>query len=127
MLVKINLVTLFVTDQDRALNFYTEVLRFEARVDRPGVGGGRIVSVGLEGQDLEIVLWPGTPGTPLHEEGYIPGVCIIETGDLKSEVEHLKSIGVEFEPEIDMNLPAAFVAVLRDPDGNRLMLRESRS
>jgi catechol 2,3-dioxygenase-like lactoylglutathione lyase family enzyme len=126
MLTKVIYITLFVSDQDKALGFYTDVVGFEKRVDRPGVGGGRFLTVGLKGQSFEVILWPGTPGHAKETNGYIPGACIIETSDCRKEFEALQGRGVEFETPQVIEQPAAFVAILRDPDGNRLMLRENR-
>ncbi len=49
MLTKVTYVTLFVNDQDRGLDFYTNTLGFEKRVDNPAPGGGRFLTVGLKG------------------------------------------------------------------------------
>ncbi|HEX4690255.1 MAG TPA: VOC family protein, partial [Solirubrobacteraceae bacterium] len=54
--------SVLVSDQDQALDYYTNVLGFEPRVDGPTTDGPRFLTVGLEGQDFELVLWPGTPG-----------------------------------------------------------------
>ncbi len=126
MLTKVMYSTLFVSDQDKSLDFYTNVLGFEKRVDRPGVGGGRFVTVGLKNQDFEVILWPGTPGHAAEETGYIPGTCVIGTSDCHKEFRTLKDRGVKFETPQVIEQPVAFVAILRDPDGNRLMLRENR-
>jgi hypothetical protein len=79
-------------------------------------GGGRFLTVGLKGQDFEVILWPGMPGRAKEEGGYIPGACVIGTDDLRKEFE---------TPQL-IEQPVAFVAILKDPDGNRLMLRETR-
>ncbi len=127
MLTRVMYATLFVSDQDKALDFYTNVLGFEKRVDRPGVGGGRFLTVGLKGQDLEVILWPGTPGHAAGETGYVPGACVIGTSDCRKDFKALKERGAQFETPQVIEQPAALVAILRDPDGNRLMLRENRS
>ena len=45
MLEKLVYVTVFVKDQDKALDFYTNVLGFEKRADVPKTDGPRFVSV----------------------------------------------------------------------------------
>ncbi len=52
MLTKVTYVTLFVNDQDKALDFYRHILGFEKRVDNPVLGGGRFLTVGLKGQEV---------------------------------------------------------------------------
>ena len=59
---KIAYVTQFVSDQDKALDFYTKVLDFEKRTDNPTPDGPRFVTVGVKDQDFQLVLWPGKPG-----------------------------------------------------------------
>ena len=62
MLKQVAYVSVFVQDQDKALDFYTNVLGFEKGIDNPTPGGPRFLTVGVKGQDLQLVLWPGTPG-----------------------------------------------------------------
>jgi predicted enzyme related to lactoylglutathione lyase len=116
----------FVSDQDRALDFYTNVLGFEKRAENPTPGGPRFLSVGVNGQDFQLVLWPGTPGRAEPVGGRIPASYTIETRDCRKAVEVLKSRGVEFETEI-LEFPFAYLAIFTDPDGNRLQLREGRN
>jgi predicted enzyme related to lactoylglutathione lyase len=125
MLDKIFYTSLYVGDQDRALDFYTDVLGLEQRVDNPTPEGPRFLTVGVNGQDFQLVLWPGTPGEGAQVGGRSPAVCTIETGDIRTEVEELKSRGVEFETGV-LEFPWGYVAVFQDPDGNRLQLREGR-
>src|SRR5918996_2262143 len=60
MLNNIMYVTLYVTDQDKALRFYTEGLGLEKRVDYPGPEG-RFLTVGVANSPVEIILWQGEP------------------------------------------------------------------
>lgn len=118
-------VTVFVKDQDRALDFYTNVLGFEKRVDKPKPDGPRALSVGLKGQDLQLVLWPGTPGQGQPYQGRSTAAVTIETKDCRATFEVLKSRGVKFETEV-LESPWGYVALFQDPDGNRLQLRQVR-
>ena len=125
MLEKIVYVTVFVKDQDKALDFYTNVLGFEKRVDSPKPDGPRALSVGLEGQDLQLVLWPGTPGRGQPYQGRSTAAFTIDTKDCRKTFEVLKSRGVKFDTDVLEN-PRGYVAVFQDPDGNRLQLRQVR-
>jgi catechol 2,3-dioxygenase-like lactoylglutathione lyase family enzyme len=62
MLESVFYTAVFVSDQDRALDFYTDVLGLEQRVDNPTPDGPRFLTVGVKGQDFQLVLWPGHPG-----------------------------------------------------------------
>jgi catechol 2,3-dioxygenase-like lactoylglutathione lyase family enzyme len=125
MLEKLVYATVFVGDQDRALDFYTNVLGFEQRADNPRPDGPRFLAVGVEGQDFLLVLWPGTPGKAEPVDGRIPAAYTIETADIRKAVDALESRGVTFDTEV-LEYPFAYLAGFQDPDGNRLQLREGR-
>ena len=125
MLEKVFYTSVLVSDQDRALDFYTNVLGFEQRVDNPLADGPRFLTVGVKGQDFMLVLWPGTPGQAQPVQGRIPASVTIETEDCRKAYEELKSRGVEFETDV-LEQPWGYVALFQDPDGNRLQLREGR-
>lgn len=131
MLEKIVYTTVFVSDQDRALDFYTNVLGLEKRVDNPRPfnpqqsDGSRFLTVAVKGQDFQLVLWPGTPGQAQPVQGRIPAAYTIETPDCRKAFEALKSRGLKFETDV-LEYPWGYVAVFQDPDGNRLQLRQGR-
>ena len=126
MLEKIVYISVFVSDQDRALDFYTNVLGLEVGVDSPTTdGAARFVTVGVNGQDFQLVIWPGTPGQGQPVLGRIPAQYTIATDDCRKTYEALKSRGVEFDTEV-LEYPWGYVAAFQDPDGNRLQIREAR-
>jgi predicted enzyme related to lactoylglutathione lyase len=125
MLEKVVYVSVFVKDQDKALDFYTNVLGFEKRADNPTPGGPRFLTVGLKGQDFQLVLWPGTPGQGQPFQGRSTAAYTIETKECRKTFEVLKSRGVKFDTDV-LEYPWGFVAVFQDPDGNRLQLRQGR-
>src|SRR5215470_9041826 len=90
--------TLFVRDQSKALDFYTENFGFVKRSDFAGPEG-RFLTMGFEGQDegqdIEVVLWPGTQGHG-NASSPAPGPLIIESDDLRKDFETLQSKGVQF-------------------------------
>jgi len=125
MFEKVVYVTVFVKDQDKALDFYTSVLGFEKRADVPKSDGPRFVAVGLKGQDLLLVLWPGTPGLGQPYQGRSTAAFTFDTKDCRKTYETLKSRGVKFDTDV-LEFPFGYVAVFQDPDGNRLQLRQGR-
>jgi catechol 2,3-dioxygenase-like lactoylglutathione lyase family enzyme len=125
MLVRIPYTTVFVSDQDRALDFYTDVLGLERRVDNPTPDGPRFLTVAVKGQEFELVLWPGTPGQAHPVQNRIPAAYTIETTDCRKAFETLKARGVRFDTGV-LEYPWGSIAVFQDPDGNRLQLREGR-
>src|SRR5262245_12796609 len=122
MLKKVPYVALLVSDQHKALHFYTNVLGIEKRGDYPTPGGPRFLTVGVKGQDFELVLWPGTPGKAK------PGSAVytIEVENCRKAFDTLKSRGVKFDaPEIH-EFPWGYAARFEDPDGNQIQIREGR-
>jgi predicted enzyme related to lactoylglutathione lyase len=126
MLKKIVYVSVFVSDQERTLDFYTNVLGLEKRIDSPSVDGSRFLTVGVKGQDFELVLWPGTPGRGKPTLGGPTAQYTIETDDCRNAFETLKSRGVTFEPPEVIEQPWGLIARFQDLDGNMLQLRELR-
>jgi predicted enzyme related to lactoylglutathione lyase len=122
MLKKVVYVALLVSDQDKALDFYTNVIGLEKRGDYPTPVGPRFLTVGVKGQDLDLVLWPGTPARA--ELGSV--VYTIEVENCRTAFETLKSRGVTFEPAEILEFPWGYVARFQDPDGNQLQVREGR-
>ena len=122
MLRKIPYVALLVSDHDKALDFYTNVIGFERRVDAPTPNGPRFLTIGVPGQDFELVLWPGTPAKAQSGSA----VYTIEVDDCRTAFETLASRGVRFEPAQLLEFPWGYVARFKDPDGNALQVREGR-
>lgn len=128
MIEKLVTVTLFVADQDKALDFYTKKLGFQKRADNTYPGLPRYVNVGLGGQEIGIVLWKGKPVSPIDvAPGGTRGAWVLETNDCRKDFERLKSLGVQFEESEPIEAYGAVYATIVDPDGNRLLLREQRS
>ena len=94
MFEKIFYTSVLVSDQDRALDFYTNVLGLEKRVENPTPDGPRFITVGVEGDDFQLVLWPGTPGQAEPAMGRPPASITIETDDVRKTFEEYPGIGV---------------------------------
>ncbi|MFJ8437048.1 VOC family protein [Kitasatospora sp. NPDC094019] len=126
MLTKVMYVTVYVTDQDRALRFYTEQLGLEKRVDHPGPDG-RFLTVGAEGHPFEIILWPhaAVAGRPvLAPEVLAPGPLVLESDDLRKDFGIWRGRGVVFDRAEPEEYPFGLRVEAVDPDGNRVSLRQ---
>ena len=125
-MIRIAVTNVFVSDQDRAHRFYTEVLGFETRQDLP-VGEHRWITVGTPGGegDTELLLEPGdnpiaqayTSG--LHGAG-LPALVLSVT-DLRAEHERMTGLGARFTQEPVEQGPV-LTAILDDSVGNLLQL-----
>ena len=129
MLTNIMYTTLYTTDQDRALIWYTEGLGLEKRVDFSGPEG-RFLTVGVPDSPVEIILWSGDADVrqppETAEPGTVPGPVILESVELKSDVETLRARGVTFEESEPVDYAFGVRITAIDPDGNRISLREQR-
>ena len=122
MLKNLMFVTIYVSDQDRALAFYTEGLGLEKVADNPGPEG-RFQTVAPSDRSVQIVLWPVDPGQSPSVNTTV-GSVFIASDDLRKEFDELRSRGVEFvQPEPEDYTWGVRVTAL-DPDGNRIELRQ---
>lgn len=120
----IDLVGVTVSDQERALTWYTEALGFEVRQDNSMPDGGRWITVGIPGQDdLNVVLqppeWTPTGAAPNDQRGEraVTDMLTMHTEDIKHTVETLRERGVTIVHEPD-EVPWGVYALFEDPFGN---------
>ena len=134
MITKLSHATIYVTDQDEALDFYSNKLGFEVRTDAK-MGDFRWLTVGPKGQDLEIVLMKPAPGMMMDDEtldqvmalvskGAL-GAGVFDTDDCHATYEQLKAKGVEFMSE-PQERPYGIEATFKDTSGNWFSLTERR-
>jgi catechol 2,3-dioxygenase-like lactoylglutathione lyase family enzyme len=129
MLKNLMFATVYVSDQDRALAFYTDGLGLKKVADNPGPEG-RFLTVAPADTSVQILLWPGIPGQSsagdAAEQLAVTGQVFLESDDLRKEFDVLRSRGVEFvQPEPEDYAFGVRVSVL-DPDGNRIELRQPK-
>jgi catechol 2,3-dioxygenase-like lactoylglutathione lyase family enzyme len=124
--MRINLASVLVDDQEKALRFYTEVLGFVKKHDVP-LGEDRWLTV-VSAQDpdgTELLLEPsGHPAVkPFKEALVADGIpyTSFAVDDVNAEYERLRDLGVSFTQE-----PAAMgpvtTAVLDDTCGNLIQI-----
>ena len=117
---KIGTVCIPVSDQERAIAFYTETLGFEMRADAPFGDGYRWVEVAPSGAETTIAIVPPPPGQPTG--GMQTGITLQTTAidDLRDE---LAAAGVDIDADVSrMGDPVPPLCWFRDPDANVLML-----
>jgi catechol 2,3-dioxygenase-like lactoylglutathione lyase family enzyme len=124
--MRIHVTSVYVDDQAKALDFYTNVLGFEKRTDIP-VGDDRWLTVGSPKQPdgPELLLEPaGHPAVgpfkqALVEDG-IPFTSFA-VDDVHAEAERLRGLGVRFTQE-PVEMGGVTMAVLDDTCGNLLQI-----
>ncbi len=132
MTTNVSLVSLYVTDQDAARDFYVTKLGFVPRTDVTMGNGFRWVTISHPRQpELEITLMvPGPPLDPGMAEAVSRSLANgtmggfgLRTDDCHQAYEDLSAQGVEFtQPPSDR--PYGVEAVMRDNSGNWLVLVE---
>ncbi|MDX6366583.1 MAG: hypothetical protein QOK30_1659 [Nocardioidaceae bacterium] len=124
--MRINLTSVLVDDQDKALRFYTEVLGFQKKTEVP-LGDHRwLTVVSPEDPDgVELVLEPdGHPAVgPFKEALLADGIPFTSfaVSDVHAETERLKRLGVVFTQE-PAQLGPVTTAVLDDTCGNLIQI-----
>jgi catechol 2,3-dioxygenase-like lactoylglutathione lyase family enzyme len=124
--MKINLTSVLVDDQAKALRFYTDVLGFVKKSDIP-LGEHRwLTVVSPEDPDgPELVLEPdGHPAAPPFKEALVTdGIPFTSfaVDDVQSEFERLTSLGVRFTQQPTEMGPVT-TAVLDDTCGNLIQI-----
>ena len=136
MISKMSHATIYVTDQEKALEFYRDKLGFKVINDVTMEGGFRWLTVAPQTQsDFEIVLMGIAPG-PMFEqeaadklrdliEGGKLGAGVFNTSNCQATYEELSSRGVEFlsPPE---ERPYGIEALFKDNSGNWFSLTQHK-
>jgi predicted enzyme related to lactoylglutathione lyase len=115
----ISVVTLYVDDLDRAIDFYTSKLGWEKTMDEP-MGEDRWVTVapGNDATQTALTLMKGDPGWQEWREkiGGMSGV-IMEVDDVYETYDQLTKRGVEFAQNPSSE-PWGGWAMFKDSEGN---------
>src|SRR5262245_38464321 len=108
-----------VSDQDHAIEFYTEQLGFEKRMDMPYGDGDRWVEVAPSGAATTIALVPPREGDPVGIETHIG----YTTDDVDADHADLQARGVDVDDEVmRMGGPVPPMFFLRDQDSNTFLV-----
>ena len=126
--------TIYVIDQEEALEFYRDTLGFEVHTDMPMNDEVRWLTLSPKGQpDLEIILAPIAPGPmfsaetaeemkALVQRGAF-GIGVFETDDIYDDCERLSKLGVEFvSPPREQFY--GIEAIVKDNSGNWFSLTQ---
>ncbi len=124
--MRINLTSVFVNDQVKALTFYTEILGFVKKTDISLGEYKWLTVISPEGADgVELLLEPlGFPPAKVYQKALFDAgipVTAFESVDIQKEYEQLKHKGVVFRSKPESMGPVT-VAVFEDTCGNLLQL-----
>ena len=127
--MRINLASVLVDDQEKALRFYTDVLGFKEKTNMPLGGGARwLTVVSPEVPDgTELVLEPdGHPAVkPFKKALVADGIPFTSfaVDDVQGEYERLSGLGVRFTQE-PTNMGPVTTAVFDDTCGNLIQIAQ---
>jgi len=129
--MRINLTSVTVDDQEKALKFYTEKLGFVLKTDIP-VGEYRWLTVtspeGAEGVELVLEPLGFSPARDYQQALYSAGIPITAflSSDIEKEYQLLKERGVVFRSE-PQHLGAIISVLFEDTCGNLVNLVQAES
>ena len=126
--MKIKLASVFVSDQNKALDFYTKTLGFVKKADI-GAGGYRWLTV-VAAEDpngAQLVLEPNNnPAAKTFQESIfkqgIP-MTMFFVDDIQKEYQRLKKLGVKFTMD-PTKTPGSIIAVFDDTVGNLIQITQ---
>ena len=136
MISKMSHATIYVTNQDQALEFYRDKLGFKVITDATMDGRFRWLTVAPNGQaDFEIILMEPKPGFMFEEEaanqlralitGGKLGAGVFDTANCQATYEELSAKGVEFlSPPAER--PYGIEAIFKDNSGNWFSLSQHK-
>ncbi len=118
MIRAIKFVSIPVSDQDRALDFYTGKLGFTILTDQPMGEGQRWIELGIPGAETRVVLF--TADAHKDRIGSFSNIVFM-SDNVEKTYKELVGRGVEFvhEPKKE---PWGTFTILKDPDGNQFVL-----
>jgi catechol 2,3-dioxygenase-like lactoylglutathione lyase family enzyme len=126
--MRIQLSSVFVDDQDKALRFYTDILGFEKKTEVP-LGEHRWLTVvsAEEPNDTELVLEPDAhPAVkPFKDALVADGIpfASFAVNDIDAEFDRLRTLGVRFTQE-PVELGPVMTAVFDDTCGNLIQIAQ---
>jgi catechol 2,3-dioxygenase-like lactoylglutathione lyase family enzyme len=134
MIKKMSHASIFVLDQERALNFYRDKLGFKVHTDAMVGEDFRFLTMTAPDQpDFEIILMEPKAGFLMDAETTAQLRAVIEKGvlgagafhtdDCQATYQELKSRGVEFSSE-PQTRPYGIEAVFKDDSGNWFSLTQ---
>lgn len=129
-MIRINLTSVLVDDQEKALAFYTGLLGFQKKNDVP-LGDARWLTVvsPADPDGPELVLEPDShpAAKPFKEAIVEDGIpyTSFAVDDVKAEFDRLHALGVRFTQE-PMDAGSVTVAVLDDTCGNLIQIASAK-
>ncbi len=124
MIRNIRYATIYVSDQDRALEFYVSRLGFRKQMDQTFENGFRWLTVVPQDEQTGYVLLKPMPGSAEADLVGRIGGSVIAADDIQATYHEMVARGVQFS-EPPTRQPWGMQALFADPDGNGFVLVEA--
>ncbi|WP_280419480.1 VOC family protein [Nocardia carnea] len=126
--MRINVTSVYVDDQAKALRFYTEILGFQKKTDVPVGDASWLTVVSPATPDgVELLLEPtGHPAAKVYKEALVEdGIPFTSfaVDDLAAEFDRLRGLGVRFTQE-PVDYGTVKTAVFDDTCGNLIQIAQ---
>lgn len=121
--MRMRFASLFVSDEDKAIDFYANKLGFQLVVDNPTPFGGRFLMFAPPGGGTRLVISKPVPGMAGARVGGFSNIAW-ETDNIQATYEALRAKGVEFTQPPAMQPWGGIQAAFADQDGNIMMLQQ---
>ncbi|WP_459550217.1 VOC family protein [Nocardia sp. X0981] len=126
--MRINVTSVYVDDQDKALRFYTEILGFQKKTEIPLGDAAWLTVVSPAAPDgVELLLEPtGHPAAATYKAALVAdGIPFTSfaVDDLQAEYERLRELGVTFTQE-PVDYGTVVTAVFDDTCGNLIQIAQ---
>ena len=118
-MMRVSFVSIPVSNQETAFEFYTDKLGFEVVTNQQFGNGTRWIQLRPPGADTDVVLF-----TPPGQENRIGGYqnVAFTCDDVVGTCQRLKERGVEFVKDAERANWGGVEAIFKDPDGNTFVL-----
>ena len=121
MITQVKFVSIPTSDQDRALQFYTQKMGFEVATDQVFDASQRWIELRIANSGTRVVLFT-PPGHESRIGSFFNGSFACD--DVQATYRQLKARGVEFSSPPEKQ-PWGEYATFKDPDGNQFVLSSS--
>ncbi len=122
-MLQVYLIQINVTDMDKAIDWYTNVLGFKLSKQHYYYP----IAVDLVHEGTRLILHRADKPANIDYPNVAQTLICMQTEDIKASLKDLKSKGVELIHETPLEFPMGLYAAFRDPFGNVHELVEIRS
>lgn len=121
--MRMSFASVVISDEDKAVDFYTNKLGFKKTVDFPTPFGSRFLMFAPPGGGASIVATKAVPGVDWKAGGMTN--IAFEVDDVQAAYESLQAKGVEFSQAPSRQPWGGLQARFADPDGNVFQLNSA--